>query len=645
MRRLTFLIGLFFLTILGCKNPKPKEQSIVKQQDTVPVVRKQKNVKRELKFTKYADLRSFVRIVKFSPDGKYLVAGNMQLAIFKHTNTGFSLVRILSAHRDRINAIDFSNDGKLLATASDDSTVVIYDFKGEKTKILKRLTDFTADLVTLAFSPDGSKLACATNNDSIFVYNVTDGFSLITKFENFGVQDVKFTHNSKFLVVSSLIDYDYNYQGGITVYDTGNDFSMTDSLDLEPMVYNISISPDDKEVLAVGTDRSYLFNFTQGSLSNKQLLHLYGDLNAIFVNDSVIIATDSTKPDITSQKFIFISNLEDDQTSYQDIDFNTKDTLLAISYADGKIFVYKLEDTSLIKYAILRDYPVSVYSIALYNNTLVAGCGDGSSWADIRILNLDEPLNTGKSLLDTIYNQVESVVISKSGKLLIAGDWRGNIFVFNKTADEFKLSQKFFVSDNSLYLSLSNDENYLIVGYGRILELYKRIENKFTIVRKQLLGADIQSVAISPNGQLLAIADNSQSLKLLNVNDFSDSTNILLANYVRDKEDKLVGFVSDSLLAVLLEYPANKMILFSLDSSKVTVKQTLNFQGDANKFKFSPGGEYLATVVGSNIEIYKNSATGYKLLKGFNNIYQIEALGFSAQYFAFATGDGIVVYK
>ena len=645
MRRLTFLIGLFFLALLGCKNPKAKEQSLVKQQDTVPVVRKQKTVHHQLEFTKYADLRSFVRIVKFSPDGRYLVAGNMQLAIFKHTNTGFSLVRILSAHSDRINAIDFSNDGKLLATASDDSTVVIYDFKGEKTKILKRLTDFTADLVTLAFSPDGTKLACATNNDSIFVYNVTDGFSLITKFENFGVQDVKFTHNSKYLVVSSLIDYDYNYQGGITVYDIGNDFSMTDSLDLEPMVYNISISPDDKEVLAVGMDKSYLFNFAHGSLSNKQLLHLYGDLNAIFVNDSVIIATDSTKPDITSQKFIFISNLEDDQTSYQDLDFNTKDTLLAISYADGKILVYQLEETSLIKYATLGDYPVSVYSIALYNNTLAAGCGDGSSWADIRILNLDEPLNTGKSLLDTIYNQIESVVISKSGKLLIAGDWRGNIFVFNKTADKFKLSQKFFVSDNSLYLSLSNDGNYLVVGYGRILELYKRIENKFTIVRKQLLGADIQSIALSPDGQLLALADNSQSLKLLKVNDFSDSTNILLASYVKDKEDKQLGFVSDILLAVLLEYPANKMILFSLDSSKVTVKQTLNFQGDANKFKFSPGGEYLATVVGSNIEIYKNSATGYNLLKRFNNIYQIEALGFSAQYFAFATSDGIVVYK
>ncbi len=71
------------------------------------------------------DEESFEQIA-FSPDGKRLAAGGAWTVRLWDVATGKASGQF-EGHRGRINSLAFSPDGKRLASASEDSTVLIWD--------------------------------------------------------------------------------------------------------------------------------------------------------------------------------------------------------------------------------------------------------------------------------------------------------------------------------------------------------------------------------------------------------------------------------------------------------------------------------------------------------------------------------------
>jgi WD40 repeat protein len=63
----------------------------------------------------------------------------------------------LEGHKDQVNSVAFSPDGKLLASASSDRTIKIWDTATGKE--LRTLTGHDASVMAVAFSPDGKSLA------------------------------------------------------------------------------------------------------------------------------------------------------------------------------------------------------------------------------------------------------------------------------------------------------------------------------------------------------------------------------------------------------------------------------------------------------------------------------------------------------
>ncbi|GIK65828.1 MAG: hypothetical protein BroJett018_36220 [Chloroflexota bacterium] len=104
----------------------------------------------------------------------------------------------LKGHRAVITDIEFSPDGLLIATASEDSTISLWDaITGEEIIIL---LGHTAPVNSLAFSPDGSLLVSGSDDRSLRVWDLTTGDTLaILNGHNAQVEDITFSPDGVFI--------------------------------------------------------------------------------------------------------------------------------------------------------------------------------------------------------------------------------------------------------------------------------------------------------------------------------------------------------------------------------------------------------------------------------------------------------------
>ncbi len=126
-----------------------------------------------------------VSAIAFSPDGKLLASGSAgktikiwqigteeELRSLKTRSVG---VTSLKGHSDRINSLAFSPDGKILASASDDKTIKIWQLATGK--LICTLTGHLAAVQSVAFSPNGLMLVSGSWDTTIKIWRYENKFS------------------------------------------------------------------------------------------------------------------------------------------------------------------------------------------------------------------------------------------------------------------------------------------------------------------------------------------------------------------------------------------------------------------------------------------------------------------------------------
>jgi WD40 repeat protein/ABC-type dipeptide/oligopeptide/nickel transport system ATPase component len=137
----------------------------------------------------------------FSPNGKIVATASWDRSIKLWNAVDGKLIRTLDGkHNSWILGLNFSPDGKMLVSSSQDKTAKIWSVEGN---LLYTLIDHKGDVNDVVFSPNGKIIASASSDQTIKLWN-TDGMLLRTlRGHNGAVYGVSFSPDGKRLVSAS----------------------------------------------------------------------------------------------------------------------------------------------------------------------------------------------------------------------------------------------------------------------------------------------------------------------------------------------------------------------------------------------------------------------------------------------------------
>ncbi|MGK7893531.1 MAG: caspase family protein [Xenococcus sp. (in: cyanobacteria)] len=147
-----------------------------------------------------------INSIAFSRDRNFLISGNEDNTLHIWDLTDNSLVSTHQEHSDRIKTITINLKKKIIASAGDDRTIKIWNFKGE---LLQTIEAHNLSINALQFTTDGTMLASASSDNTIKLWQVqssgkieTEPLQILSGHQN-GITSLVFSKNGKLLVSGS----------------------------------------------------------------------------------------------------------------------------------------------------------------------------------------------------------------------------------------------------------------------------------------------------------------------------------------------------------------------------------------------------------------------------------------------------------
>ena len=552
-------------------------------------------------------------------------------------------------HEGPVAAVDFSPDGKWVATASDDGTARIFDAFNSQESI--RLThDMPVQVVKI--SPRGDKVLTGSDDSTARVFDAKTG-KMLARMEHQGhVRAALFSPDGTKLATGSD-------DGKARVFDTATGKLMREWAHRGP-VRAVAFSPDGKE-LATGSEDGLARVFVLAGRNERAQVKHGGTVGAVvFSGDARWLATgsdDSTARVLDAKTGKEVSRLTH-RGPVRSVAFGVQQNLVATACDDGTARVFEAEsgkelarlDHQGVVRMVLFDpggrrvitgsedgtarmfeagsgqelarlshqKPVAALAISREGQWLATGSADGAA----RVFEV----RAGSEAVRLNHQKVAAAVLSRDGELIATGSWDATARVFNaRTGEQVSQLRRggpvwmvAFSPDGRLAAAGSED------GSASVFDA----RTGQALIRTDHAGP-VRAVMFSPDGKHAASGSWDATARLVDV-----ATGKLSAEMKHQGSVGLIVFSPDGTRMVTGSEDAAARV-FERSTGKEALR--LNHPGAVRAAAISPNGRWLAT--GSLDEIGRvfDMATGKEVAK-LRHRSRVWAVTFSPDGLWLATG-------